>query len=80
MDIVERGAAWRKSGREDFFRCSSRGPCATLAAYLICTGLRKKKPLTEIVSAKDEYKLSAVPPWFTAWAVRLTGYQHIPDN
>ena len=47
---------------------------------------KTKTPLTEIytLSRTNRYiystTLSAVPPWFTVWPVRLAGYQHIPDN
>lgn len=38
----------------------------------------KKPPLMEksIKDGKNSY--TAVPPWFTAGAMRLAGYQHIP--
>lgn len=42
-------------------------------------GVSKKRPWQKYTFCQGRTKhLSAVPPWFTAWPVRLAGYQHIP--
>ena len=43
--------------------------------------IEQKRPWQRFTLCQGRIKhLSAVPPWFTVWPVRLAGYQHIPGK